>query len=185
MRPSGLRLQLRPNWVAREMHSHTRAWVQSKFSPAAAPRAQNCCPTGLTDSRPTNPLMRARVGPGGHHGRKEVGRHCLLAQHSPVQANRAQIFQIARPPRCPFCSQLHCPELASYPHASLLDLDSPSILDTQQTPSPSPVTDTTMAPNNNANNFALPACQREQPDALSNIAVNGSVEYVHPHNNDS
>ncbi|KAH8761349.1 hypothetical protein F5882DRAFT_523065 [Hyaloscypha sp. PMI_1271] len=33
-----------------------------------------------------------------------------------------------------------------------------------------------MAPNNNANNFALPACQREQPDALSNIAVNGSVE---------
>jgi hypothetical protein len=47
----------------------------------------------------------------GNHGRKEVGRHCLLAQHSPVQANRAQIFQIARPPRCPFCSQLHYPDL--------------------------------------------------------------------------
>jgi hypothetical protein len=40
-----------------------------------------------------------------------------------------------------------------------------------------------MAPNNNANNFALPAYQREQLDALStSIAVNGSVEYVHPLN---
>jgi hypothetical protein len=39
-----------------------------------------------------------------------------------------------------------------------------------------------MTPINNADNFALPAYQREQLDALSNIAVNGSVEYVHPLN---
>jgi hypothetical protein len=142
LRPSGLRLQLRPNWVAREMHSHTRAWVQSKFSPTTAPRAQNCCPTGLTDLTPDESFDGVEGGDRrGRHGRKEVGRHCLLAQHSPVQANRAQIFQIARPPRCPFCSLLHYPELASYHHDSQFDLDSPSILDTQTRrlrPSPTP-----------------------------------------------
>ena len=39
-----------------------------------------------------------------------------------------------------------------------------------------------MTANNNVNNFALPAYRREQFDALSNIAVNGSVVYVHPLN---
>jgi hypothetical protein len=36
-----------------------------------------------------------------------------------------------------------------------------------------------MTPNNNVNNFALPSYRREQLDALSDIAANCSVEYVH------
>jgi hypothetical protein len=117
LRPSGLRLQLRPNWVARGMHSHTRAWVQSKFSPTCGPSGSKLLPNRPHRSTPDESFDGEDGGDRrDRHGRKEVGRHCLLAQHSPVQANRAQIFQIARPPRCPFCSLLHYPELASYHH---------------------------------------------------------------------